>query len=49
LAALQRKAQRLPLDESPLWVLASRAGFEPALRARAERAELLLEPAGMFS
>lgn len=50
LTNLQVKAQRLPLDASPLWVLASRTGFEPGLRSRAERGEVvLLEPADIFS
>jgi len=49
LFAPQRKAHKLPLDEPPLWILASRSGFVPALRRRAERGELLLiEPAEMF-
>jgi hypothetical protein len=50
LTALQRKAQKLASDESPLRVLASRSGFAPALRRRAERDGLLLiEPADLFS
>lgn len=39
---LQRKAQKLPVVERPLWVLGSRSGFEPVLRLRAEHGDLLL-------
>ncbi len=50
LAYLQRKAAKLPTTERPLWVLASRSGFDPALRRRAERDHLLLvEPADLFA
>ena len=49
LAALQQKAQKLPLGERPLWVLAARFGFTPALRRRAARGDLLLlTPADLF-
>ena len=49
LFVLQRKAQKLPLKQSPLWVLASRSGFDGAVRRRAAAGELLLiEPDGMF-
>ena len=47
---LQRKASKLTLDEQPLWVLASRSGFDPSVRQRAEKGDLLLiEPDGLFS
>lgn len=42
LFALQRKATKLPLEEPPLWVLASRSGFDAALRKRAQAGEVLL-------
>ncbi|MDI6857197.1 MAG: DUF234 domain-containing protein [Dehalococcoidia bacterium] len=42
LFALQRKAAKLPLEQPPLWVLASRSGFDAALRQRAEAGEVLL-------
>lgn len=42
LFALQRKAAKLPLERPPLWVLASRSGFDPAWRQRAEAGEVLL-------
>jgi AAA+ ATPase superfamily predicted ATPase len=49
-AALQHKAWKLPLDPAPLWVLASRTGFEPLLRERAGRGDLLLiEPADLYA
>ncbi|MBI2863407.1 MAG: ATP-binding protein [Chloroflexi bacterium] len=48
-AALQQKVQVLPLNGSPLWVLASRSGFDPVLHRRAEHGDLLLlEPASLF-
>ena len=51
LAALQQKARKLPLASTPLWVLASRSGFTPALcRQAAGRDDLLLlEPATLFA
>jgi AAA+ ATPase superfamily predicted ATPase len=46
---LQRKAQQLPLADHPLWVLASRAGFDHNVRQRAEHERLLLiEPADLY-
>lgn len=49
LAGLQAKAARLPHEGEPLWVLASRAGFEPALRKHAEMGGvLLLTPKDLF-
>ena len=49
LAALQRKAAKLPLEGEPLWVLASRSGFDLALRERASRGEvLLITPDSLF-
>jgi AAA+ ATPase superfamily predicted ATPase len=42
LFALQQKTHGLPLAERPLWVLASRSGFSPALRRRADQGDLLL-------
>lgn len=42
LFALQRKATKLPLGQPPLWVLASRSGFDAALRERAEAGGVLL-------
>ncbi|MGD0765426.1 MAG: ATP-binding protein [Dehalococcoidia bacterium] len=42
LTALQRKAAKLPLDGEPLWVLASRSGFDTPLQQRASRGEILL-------
>jgi hypothetical protein len=50
LANLQRKAQQLPLTERPLWVLASRSGFDRSLRQRAEHENLLLlEPSDLHA
>ncbi len=50
LAALQRKAHKLPLADSPLWVLASRSGFHPDLHVQAAADNLvLLEPADLFA
>lgn len=50
LLALQVKAQKLPVDAPPLWVLASRSGFTPAVRRRAQLDNmLLLEPDDLFS
>src|SRR5579872_1796413 len=34
-AALQHKARKLPLADRPIWVLASRSGFDSVLRTRA--------------
>lgn len=49
LLTLQRKALALPLAEEPLWVLASRSGFQPALRERAASGRLLLlEPSDLY-
>jgi AAA+ ATPase superfamily predicted ATPase len=49
LYVLQRKAAKLPIQEPPLWVLASRSGFRPALRRRAEQRDLLLlTPADLY-
>jgi uncharacterized protein len=50
LTELRSKAAKLPLADAPLWVLASRSGFEPALRRRAEAGDILLiEPADLYS
>ncbi|MGH2353786.1 MAG: DUF234 domain-containing protein [Chloroflexota bacterium] len=47
---LQHKARKLPIDQPPLWVLASRSGFDRVLRRRAEHGDLLLlEPADLFA
>jgi AAA+ ATPase superfamily predicted ATPase len=47
---LETKARQLPLAERPLWVLASRSGFEPALRRRAEHGDvLLIEPDDLYA
>ena len=49
LMALQVKAQKLPLDAAPLWVLASRSGFTPPVQRRAQGENmLLLHPSGLF-
>jgi AAA+ ATPase superfamily predicted ATPase len=42
LLALRRKAAKLQLTLRPLWVLASRSGFEPELRRLAEQEHILL-------
>ncbi|MBM2810590.1 MAG: hypothetical protein HW416_1349 [Chloroflexi bacterium] len=42
LASLQRKAAKLPIEEPPLWLLASRSGFDPALVERAVGGDVLL-------
>ena len=42
LLSLQQKTRKLPLDRSPLWVLASRSGFRPAVHRRTEEGNLLL-------
>lgn len=50
LATLERKAARLQLSESPLWVLASRSGFTKRLLRRSDQGGLLLiEPTDLFS
>lgn len=51
LAGLERKARKLPLVDAPLWVLASRSGFTPALRQAAAGRDdlLLLDPAALFA
>jgi AAA+ ATPase superfamily predicted ATPase len=50
LMALQVKAQKLPLGATPLWVLASRSGFTPALQRRAQLDNVLLvQPDDMYS
>lgn len=50
LLSLQLKAQKLPLDTAPLWVLASRSGFTPALQRRAQMDNvLLLGPDDLFA
>lgn len=50
LLALRQKTRGLPLSERPLWVLASRSGFVPALERRAEREKLLLvTPEALFA
>ena len=42
-------AEALPLADNPLWVLASRSGFDPILRRRAEHGDLLLvEPDDLY-
>ncbi|MBI3971985.1 MAG: ATP-binding protein [Chloroflexi bacterium] len=47
--ALQQKVGKLPIQEPPLWVLASRAGYHPVLRHRAALGGLLLlEPVDLF-
>ncbi len=47
---LQRKAEALPLAERPLWVLASRSGFDAVLRQRAQHGDLmLLTPDDLFA
>ncbi|MFW6075279.1 MAG: DUF234 domain-containing protein [Chloroflexota bacterium] len=49
LTALQRKSAKLPIEDEPLWVLASRSGFADALRRRAESGGILLiEPDDLF-
>jgi hypothetical protein len=49
LMALQVKAQKLPLDSAPLWVLASRSGFTPSVQRRAQGENvLLLQPSDLF-
>ena len=42
LFALRQKAAKLLVKEPPLWVLASRSGFDPALRERAQAGDVLL-------
>jgi AAA+ ATPase superfamily predicted ATPase len=50
LRALQVKAQKLPLAALPLWVLASRSGFTPAVQRRAQLDNvLLLEPQDLYA
>jgi len=50
LEALRRAAYQLSADEPALWVLASRSGFRPALRDRAQREPLLLlEPGDLYA
>jgi len=50
LLTVQARAARLPLGDDPLWVLASRSGFEPALRRRAAAGDtLLLTPEDLFA
>lgn len=47
---LRLKARKLDTVERPLWVLASRSGFEPEVRQRAEQGDLLLiEPDDLFA
>ena len=47
---LQHKAQRFPLAERPLCVLASRSGFDAVLRQRAQHGDLiLLTPDDLFA
>ncbi|MBI2910050.1 MAG: ATP-binding protein [Chloroflexi bacterium] len=49
LATLEQKATKLPLVQDPLWVLASRSGFDRRLKQRAVRGDLLLvEPQTLF-
>ncbi len=48
LHALQGKAQKLPIEQAPLWVLASRSSFTPALQRQQRDDLLLLEPATLF-
>lgn len=49
LGDLRRKAARFASETPPLWVLASRCGFEPDLIEQAEReGVLLISPQGMF-
>jgi hypothetical protein len=49
LTALQRKSAKLPLDGEPLWVLASRSGFDRALQQRATHGDvLLITPDSLF-
>lgn len=48
--ALRSKALKLPLADDPLWVLASRSGFDDKLRRRAEDGDvILIEPDDLFS
>jgi len=50
LFTLQRKAAKLPVEQPPLWVLASRSGFHPVLRERAQAGDvLLLTPNDLYS
>ncbi|MGI8554719.1 MAG: ATP-binding protein [Dehalococcoidia bacterium] len=50
LTELQKKAHKLQLDESPLWVLASRSGFTEELQHRNSQENLLLlTPADLFA
>jgi AAA+ ATPase superfamily predicted ATPase len=50
LTQLQAKAGKLPLADSPTWLLASRSGFDRRLRERAEHGEvLLLQPDTLFA
>ncbi|MHB8576462.1 MAG: hypothetical protein ACYDCQ_14155 [Dehalococcoidia bacterium] len=42
LVGLQIKARQLPLADAPLWVLASRSGFDSVLHTRAAHGDLLL-------
>jgi AAA+ ATPase superfamily predicted ATPase len=47
---LRSKVHKLDLAKNPLWVLASRSGFEPEVRQRAEQDDLLLiEPSDLFA
>lgn len=49
LLALQKKADKLPTGKRPLWVLASRSGFNRKLRERTRDGDLLLlEPSDLF-
>ena len=49
LFALQQKSAKLPIDEPPLWVVASRSGFAPGVRQHEARGDLLLlTPADLF-
>jgi AAA+ ATPase superfamily predicted ATPase len=46
---LRAKAMKLNLTDQPLWILASRSGFDDRLRARArEDSLLLIEPADLY-
>ncbi|MDQ3548320.1 MAG: ATP-binding protein [Chloroflexota bacterium] len=46
---LRRKMHKLDATANPFWVLASRSGFEPEVRRRAEQGDLLLiEPDYLF-
>jgi AAA+ ATPase superfamily predicted ATPase len=50
LTRLQAKASKLNIRRAPLWVLASRSGFTPDLRRRAQVGDvLLIEPDDLYA